>query len=366
MSDGSRGHDLLNPSISPTVAERVDHACAEFEEAWRSGRRPQIEASLSDVVEPQRTAQLQELLLLDIDYRTQAGEKPGVADYHDRFPHDEPAIREAFLTLRCYTGEPQHFASGDTVGRYVVGRQIGRGAVGAVYLATDEELGRKVVIKVPRHDRGSSPRLVRQMIHEARTVAGLRHPGIVPVHDAGTQDGTFFVVLQFIDGVTLQESLQETTTTPRDACRILASVAEAVHYAHQQKIVHRDLKPSNILLDDEQTPFVTDFGLAVDPQRTNNWEFAGTLPYMAPEQIDSARDIDGRVDIWALGVILQERTSVPRSVASLKAVLSSSIARYGITRVWKCCSLRTVTVICLPLRVTSCDDFQQFPALRVP
>src|SRR5262249_19007666 len=135
------------------------------------------------------------------------------------------------------------------VGRYRVERVLGQGGFGLVYLAHDEQLQRLVAIKVPHPERVERPEDAEAYLSEARTVANLDHPHIVPVHDVGSTE-TFpcFVVSKYIDGTDLASRLEQSRLSPHEAVELVATVAEALHHAHKQGLVHRDIKPGNILL----------------------------------------------------------------------------------------------------------------------
>lgn len=198
----------------------------------------------------------------------------------------------------------------DRISRYIVERLLGSGAFGHVYLARDEELDRRVAVKAPRIERFSSDEDVELFLQEARTTAGLEHPRIVPVYDVGrTEGGTCYVVMQWIDGQSLADLSHTKPPTPPQAAELMAGVAEGVHFAHTHGIIHRDLKPSNILVDAQGRPRVADFGIALreSEQRRRAGEISGTPAYMAPEQIrGETHRLDGRCDVWSLGVILYE------------------------------------------------------------
>ncbi|MBL8812385.1 MAG: protein kinase [Planctomycetaceae bacterium] len=194
------------------------------------------------------------------------------------------------------------------VGRYEIRSILGQGTFGTVYLAFDETLRRLVAIKAPRLDI-SDKAIEQEFLIEARQLAQLRHPGIVGVLDVVSSDGRCYIVSDFVDGVSLSRWLKSTRPDWRTSVLICAQIADALAHAHQQRTVHRDLKPANVILTANLQPVIVDFGLAVsDAQRaygTERGDVSGTPQYMSPEQASGVgHRIDGRTDIYSLGVIL--------------------------------------------------------------
>ena len=198
-------------------------------------------------------------------------------------------------------------------GRYRLIRPLGRGGMGAVYLARDVQLDRDVALKTPSKRAAANPELAERFLREARAAALLRHPHLCPVFDAGEEDGRLYLTMAYLPG----RSLREATGGPqpiRATARLLGRLADAMAHAHDQGVVHRDLKPGNVMLDERGKPAITDFGLALrtggeatDGRVTQSGAALGTPAYMAPEQIVGRQDLIGpRSDIYSLGVILYE------------------------------------------------------------
>jgi eukaryotic-like serine/threonine-protein kinase len=199
--------------------------------------------------------------------------------------------------------------AGKNLGRFEIKSLLGKGAMGAVYLALDPMLNREVAIKVVRFpkdlDAGQLAEMKDGLLKEARLAAGLSHPGIVRVFDAGEQDGQPFVVLELIRGKLLSEFLKEEGLLEfSQACHIFKELLSAMSYAHQQGVVHLDLKPANIMIGKESTPRIMDFGIArsIADLRVKEMDITGTPRFMAPEQI-AGEKLDPRVDVFSLGVI---------------------------------------------------------------
>lgn len=195
-------------------------------------------------------------------------------------------------------------------GKYEILEEVGRGGMGVVYKALNRELKTQVVaLKVLQLGQFASATDIARFKSEADAAADLDHANIVPIHEFGVHEGQPYYTMKFVRGQSLQGRLQEYRENPRAAAQLLVDVAHAIRYAHRRTILHRDLKPGNILVDAEGRPHVTDFGLAkrLDElgEATASGDLAGTLPYMAPEQVSPHRKrLTLSVDVHALGATL--------------------------------------------------------------
>ena len=192
-------------------------------------------------------------------------------------------------------------------GRYSLDRELGRGGMGVVYLSREVRLDRQVAIKLLPPDLSGNPDLRERFMREARTAARLSHPYIVPIHAVEDIGGFVFIVMAYVDGGTLAHRVATRGPLPAaDVTRIMREVAWALAYAHAQGVVHRDIKPANILLDaGTGRAMVADFGIARldnSPGETGPGMVLGTPEFMSPEQA-SAEELDGRSDLYALGVV---------------------------------------------------------------
>lgn len=201
--------------------------------------------------------------------------------------------------------------SPDHIGRYQIERQLGKGGFGRVYLATDTDLQRHVAIKVPHKYRVERESDVERFLDEARTLASLDHPGVVPIYDFDRVEDRCYVVSKYIDGETLRQRMRRSALSIDEAFRLLLSVARTLHFIHDAGIVHRDIKPANLLLDQYSNCFVTDFGLALrDTSYAKERGRIGTVAYMSPEQArGEGHLVDGRSDLFGLGIIMYEMLS---------------------------------------------------------
>jgi beta-lactam-binding protein with PASTA domain/tRNA A-37 threonylcarbamoyl transferase component Bud32 len=193
--------------------------------------------------------------------------------------------------------------------RYEVVRGIARGGMSEVYLANDRHLDRPVALKVLTSELSRDPSFVERFRREAQSAANLSHPNIVAVYDWGQEEGTYFIVMEYIDGHSLRDILRaQTTLEGAQAAGIGAEVANGLSFAHKAGVVHRDVKPGNVLIEANGQVKVTDFGVAradASDALTQTGSVMGTATYFSPEQAQGLV-VDGRSDVYSLGVVLYE------------------------------------------------------------
>jgi tRNA A-37 threonylcarbamoyl transferase component Bud32 len=249
-------------------------------------------------------------------------ELPQVAQLQSPPPEQKNTLRETqALWARKTTISPRHGSDNNlattlvmeldnplVLGRYEIQRELGRGAMGTVYLAYDPKISRKVAIKTLNFKHFEEPQLTdikARFFREAAAAGRLNHPHIVPVFDVGEEQDLAFIAMDYVDGQPLSKFVTEANLlTPFEAYRAAGHVARALHYAHQNNIIHRDIKPANIIYcADPYRLKVTDFGIArlVDESRTSTGEILGSPLYMAPEQLQG-KTINPRADLFSLGV----------------------------------------------------------------
>ena len=209
---------------------------------------------------------------------------------------------------------------GQTLDHYRIESKIGEGGMGVVYGARDTHLDRPVAVKVLPPDRVADPARKQRFVQEARAASALNHPNIVTIHDIRSQDGVDFIVMEYVEGKTLDERIPARGMRPTEALKSAVQIADALAKAHGAGIIHRDLKPSNVMVTEEGRVKVLDFGLAklLEPADysdeaatltagplTEEGAVVGTAAYMSPEQAEG-RKLDGRSDIFSFGSVLYE------------------------------------------------------------
>ncbi len=306
---------------------RIDEVCLQFEEELQSGRQPLIEEYLSKAEPAVQDLLLTELLLMELEFRTNSGEAPHAESYLERFADRVEVVKEVFnrnLDTVAESGDGIQATTIADSGRamsaprrmgprvfknYVLLKEIARGGMGVVYEAREQGLDRIVALKMILAGELATREHIERFYTEARAAALLDHPNIVPIFEVGEHEEQHFYSMGFVAGESLSERIKRGPLTPQEAARLMLSVTRAVAYAHGQGIVHRDLKPANILLDESGSPKVTDFGLAKhvenDSGLTATGQILGTPSYMPPEQASGDVDVVGpAADVYALGAVL--------------------------------------------------------------
>jgi serine/threonine protein kinase len=205
---------------------------------------------------------------------------------------------------------------GSGFGRYQITGELGRGSMGVVYRSYDPQIGRPVALKVLRQDRVTSEAFVLRFLREGKAIGRLSHPNIVSIYDIGQGQGTIYLAMEFIEGETLNQVMEKKGLGLKEIVSLGIQAAETLDYAHQKGIVHRDIKPGNLILQSAHQIKITDFGIAhledpSMPQQTQAGEILGTPAYMSPEQVLS-QPVDGRSDLFSLGIVLYELTTGAR------------------------------------------------------
>jgi serine/threonine protein kinase len=199
---------------------------------------------------------------------------------------------------------------GSTFGGYQVESVVGLGGIGVLYRARQLRLDRPVALKLVEADVARDPVIRERLRREARAVASLDHPNVVPLYEAGEENGTVYIVTRWVDGTELGTLLhRDGPLSPRRAAGTAAQIAAALELAHEKGLVHRDVKPSNVIVTPEDHVYLTDFGLAKRAETaaglTAGEQMLGTVDYVAPEQIEGSEP-DARSDIYSLGCVLYE------------------------------------------------------------
>jgi eukaryotic-like serine/threonine-protein kinase len=251
-------------------------------------------------------------------------EEPVLSDSSDALPA-QPAEKASPISLNGQAPA--------SLGRYKILKELGRGAMGLVYLGKDPTIQRFVAIKTMRLDQIDEPEKLQEVktrfFREAESAGRLSHPNIVTIYDAGEEKELGYIAMELVEGKSLKEWSRKPNLMPlADLVQILASVADALDYAHQQGVVHRDIKPANIMITKDRLVKVMDFGIAkmASTSKTQTDVVLGTPTYMSPEQI-AGKKVDGRSDVFSLGVVLFELlTGQPPFTADNLSALLFAIA----------------------------------------
>jgi hypothetical protein len=324
----------------PALVEMVK---IDLERRWRRGQRVKLESYVKMLPELGALDGLPaDFLLAEYEARRECGAPVDLAEFARRFPRqaDELSLlvgrsrdQDDGRTSLDTAGPGDHGTDPrdsptppppsrrapdpdplpERIGRYRILRELGRGAMGAVYLAHDSQLDRQVALKAPQFTAADGPEVRQRFLSEARAAAAIEHPNVCPVYEVGEVDGAPYLTMAYLQGQTLAQLLEGPTPMPeRQAAALVRQLTGALQAAHDRGVVHRDLKPSNIMINPRGEPVVLDFGLARrlrpgDVRLTQSGQPMGTPAYMSPEQASGAVQAMGPgCDIYALGVILYQ------------------------------------------------------------
>lgn len=321
MTDSPSSDDETS---SYSMIDAIDRICDEFEAEIRSGKPAKIEDYLSRMQPNFRNRLLRDLVAVEYEW-TRRQRPVDFAEYYQRFPDSKEVLLRLKSELdsneseRGNTPAAQPVADQTIIADAIPKPQLrnfrlltiaGSGGFCTVWRALDLSLQREVAVKIPRSDRADRTQL-SALMREAQAAAKLKHPNIVSVHEVGEENGTSFIVTDYISGMNLREWRRKNAISYFDAARLIAKLALALQHAHANGVIHRDLKLANVLMDGDGEPHVADFGLAKREARDDSLavegRVLGTPAYMAPEQARADHQaIDRRTDVYSLGVMLYE------------------------------------------------------------
>ncbi len=301
-------HDPSQPQNSST--SRIDRVCDQFEKAWQAGAPPRIEDLLPEVLPPEQDRLLDELLEIEFDFRQRAGVFLQMEDYQCRFPENSLRVEAVFRRV----------VKQRKLGDYELLEELGHGGMGVVYKARQVYLNQTVAVKILPHRYLDDPQAVARFRREMQSIGSLDDPNIVRAYNAGETAGVHYLVMEYVDGVNLQEfvAADRPPCGPLDigtACEVIRQAALGLQHAQDHGLVHRDVKPANLMLNRSGVVKLLDMGLAKfhaewkssdQPagRLTQAGVAIGTIDFMAPEQWENSGVADIRSDIYSLGCTL--------------------------------------------------------------
>lgn len=318
-------HDFNLETYPREVVAIVDEIATRFENACLAGESPTIDEFVTEVDPELRPIVIQELhgVLADLPIPTaNASDTTKLGDAGPTPSKDRIAKSQSLADTWNGTSEPTANSPKTTIGdekqsvparlgRYEIERELGRGAMGAVFLAHDSTLNRLVALKIPRFSDRDRDEQIARFDREAKAMAAVRHANLCVIHDVAEIDGVHSIAMEYIEGQTLEDKLRSGYSfSPAEAVRMIGKMSRAVHIAHDAGVIHRDLKPGNVMINNGGDPVIMDFGLARTQQTrkseiTHEGMIMGTPAYMSPEQVRGVQsEIGPHSDVYALGAVL--------------------------------------------------------------
>jgi serine/threonine protein kinase len=319
----------FDSALNDVRVKELLQGCAELARRLRAGEDCRAEQFLPTLPLPalEEDAAL-ELVYTEFAVREELGQRPAAADWYARFPQWRARLERLFHIGAWLEDDMRDEAStvaetpanaadskqdlkGQSrwIDQYELLEKIGRGGMGVVYKARQTGLNRAVALKMIRAGDDAGAEELARFRREAEDVARLHHPNIVQIYAVGEHDGQPFFTMEYVDGGSLAQKIDDRPQPAKQAAQWLETVARAMHYAHQRGLVHRDLKPGNVVLTADGVPKITDFGLAKRLEGGQTWTrpVLGTPSYISPEQAAGKTDaISPLSDVYSLGTILYE------------------------------------------------------------
>ncbi|MEM6472145.1 MAG: alpha/beta fold hydrolase [Planctomycetota bacterium] len=292
MSPSEPNRDEIRDSLT------VDRLCDAFEDALRKDRHAKLEPFLEQVQEESRPHLFEQLLYLELEFKTDAV----MAEYVERFPPFRIQIRSIFEELKLV-----HWV-GSTVGPFEILQEIARGGMGVVYLARDSRLDRQIAIKMINRERRNDSRWMRRFRREARLASHLNHPNIVTIFEIGEVEGAHYIACEYVDGVTLKKYVGGKPLSPKSIVDFAQQISSGMSAAHDAGIIHRDLKAENVMIRHDQLLKILDFGLAKETEGgyqplTRTGVITGSVHFMSPEQA-RGQELTTATDVFSFGIVL--------------------------------------------------------------